>query len=54
MVQALSGVQTTLQRLDLFRNRELQIDQAGLDALLALPLLESLEMQFVLRSNCAA
>lgn len=41
---ALSGVQHTLRRLELSCNNELQIDQAGFDTLLALSLLEKLDL----------
>ena len=42
---ALSGVRHTLQRLDLICNTEMQIDQAGFDTLLALPVLESVNLK---------
>jgi hypothetical protein len=41
---ALSGVRRTLRRLDLRDNPQLQIDQAGCDTLLALQVLESLDL----------
>ena len=41
---ALSGVGRTLRQLGLSRNPQLQIDQAGFDTLLALQVLESLDL----------
>lgn len=40
----LSAVQQTLRRLDLQLNPDLQIDRAGFDTLLAMPLLEVLDL----------
>lgn len=42
---ALSGVQHTLRRLNLCENVQLQIYQAGIDTLLALPVLEWVDVQ---------
>lgn len=42
---ALSGVQDTLKTLDLRRNAELQIGQAGFETLLALPALEQIDLR---------